>query len=389
MTVDLTLNKMDQDISHIWRTSIQENVEGDEKRSALFTWPRLEIDNNIKLVSDEENRFINTHLYRSIFDLWKIPIMFNRTTLTGQATAGQKVLTIADTSNRHFYDGRELLLKNPNDWEDYEICTIDAVDSDIQITALVNLGNTWPIGTLVYPIYECTISKEQTVSVVYKTFSKFKILANESFLSLRDFSYIIPTINTTKYPVYNSLNLFLLPPLYPLDGYYNHPYVLFGSLGLKKGYSTYENAKNRLDRTFFGNDIEEIQDLLDFFDVQQGRYGSFYTPTWLDDFKVSDGFLLTDQTIDVKEIYRTSIEIVGKHVYIQFPNKSYVCREITARPTSTSITLNSAIGTTVALADVEGVLISFLPEVRFDQDEIKLKFFKETMAKIDLRFTVL
>ena len=69
--------------------------------------------------------------------------------------------------------------------------------------------------------------------------------------------------------------------------------------------------------------------------------------------------------------------------------RRYVCREITARPSETSITLDSAIGTTVLTANISDMRCHFLYESRFNVDEIAFDYQIKDMAKTKLSFNIL
>lgn len=391
MTAYLTMGMTDQQISHTWRTIIQKTIEGGEKRSALQTWPRITLDSQIQFTSDQEKTFIRTMLNREIYGFWKIPIISDKSTLSSQAASGQKILAVSENDYRHLYDGRECVLIDPDDWESYEVVAIDTVDSSIQITAVDNFASTWPAGTLIFPLYSFRITDEQDLTSKFHTITGIDINAEEAFETQRTFTYALPTIDTDIFPVYNSLNMFLKRPRNPISEKFRRPYTLLGEIGMKTPFSNYDHTRGILDRDFQFTSKKEIYDHLDFFDVNQGRLGSFYTPTWLNDIVVNDGFDSVDTTLTTKKIYFTELEIIGKHAYIEFPDKTYAVREITARPTDTSITLDSAIGTTISAADIARVRISFLHETRFNQDEITLNYQQKNqgIARSGLSFNIL
>ena len=312
MTAYLTMPMTDQQISHTWKTTIQENIEGVEKRSALLTWPSVTLDNQIQFTSDEEKTFIRTMLYRELFGFWKMPIVSDKTTLSAQAASGQTIIAVSETDYRHFYDGRECILIDPDDWESYEIVIIDTVDSSIQITAEFNLVSTWPAGTLIFPFYNFRITDEQDLKSNFHRITGIKINAEEAFESQRDFTYTLPTIDTSIFPVYNSLNLFLKRPRNPISEKFRHPYKLLGGIGLKTPFGTYDHTKGIFDRTFQFTTKKEIYDHLDFFDANQGRLVTFYTPTWLNDIIISTGFGSADVTLTTKKIYFTGSELIGR-----------------------------------------------------------------------------
>jgi len=391
MTAYLTMGMTDQQVSHTWRTTIQETIEGAEKRSALFTWPRITLDNQIRFSTDQEKTFIRTMLDREIYGFWKIPIISDKTTLSSQAASGQAVLAVAETDYRHFYDGRECVLIDPDDWETYEVVEIATVDSGIQITAAGNLVSTWPAGTLIFPLYQFRVTDEQDLTSEFHTIADIDITAEEAFETARTFSYTLPTIDTAVFPTYNSLSLFLKRPRPPISEKFRRPYTLLEGIGLKAPFSSYDNTRGILDRDFQFTTKKEIYDHLDFFDAMQGRLGSFYAPTWMNDIVVNAGFDSADVTLTTKKIYFTESELTSKHVYIEFPDGSYATRAISARPTETSVTLDSAVGTTIAAEDIGRVRISFLHEVRFSQDEMKLNYQQKNqgIARTSLGFSVL
>lgn len=391
MTAYLTMGMADQQISHTWRTTIQETIEGGEKRSALFTWPRVTLESQIQFTTDQEKTFIRTMLDREIYGFWKIPIISDKTTLSSQAASGQPILNVTETDYRHFYNGRECVLIDPDDWESYEVLEIETVDSSTQITVAVNPVSTWPAGTLVFPLYQFRITDEQDLNSEFHTVTSIDMTAEEAFETTRSFSYALPTIDTAVFPEYNSLNLFLKPPRPPISEKFRRPYTLLEGIGLKMPFSTYDHTRGILDRDFQFTTKKEIYDHLDFFDAMQGRLGSFYAPTWMNDIVINDGFNSADVTLTTKKIYFTESELTSKHIYIKFPDGSYAVRGISARPTETSITLDSEVGTTVAAADIDRVRISFLHEVRFSQDEMKLNYQqkKQDIARASLSFSVL
>ncbi len=388
MSIYFTPEIRNQTLEHVWKTSIQENIQGGEKRSALFTWPRIRLENTLQFITEKTQRFIRAHYERDIHNLWYFPIVSDKTILTADANAGQKVIAVEETSYRHFYDGRECILIA--DWETYEVVTIGTVDSSTQITASVNLTATWPAGSLIYPLYATRIKPMQSRMAKHLNLSHSSIVAEESFESIRSFSYTLPIIDTTVFPVYNSLNLFLMRPLSPIEEKFQHPYMLLSFLGKQITYSNYGDTRAILNRELFMKTKKEIYDTLDFFDAQRGRFGTFYTPTWLKDIIITVGFDATDTTLTVQKLYMTESEIVGRHVYIQFPDRECICREVTARPSETSITIDSAIGKTVSTIDLDDVLCCFLPKVRFNQDNVKLDYLqKSNQAKISLNFKTL
>lgn len=389
MNVYFTPSIQNQSLEHIWKTSIQENIQGIEKRAALFTWPRVRLESTAQLITEKEQRIFRAYM-ENIHNIWYFPIISNRTILTEIADAGQKIIMVEETLYRHFYSGRLCILMNPLDREIYEVAEISSVDSSTKITAANNLANTWPIGTFVYPFYPAHIKSAQSRTIKQLNLLETSIIAEESFETIHSFTYTLPSIDTDIFPEYNSLYSFLIKPLSPIEEEFQHPYSLLKFLGKQTVFSNYENTRNTMRRNFLIAAKKNIQAVLDFFDVQRGRLGAFYMPTWLKDVVITEGFSADATILTVQELYMTESEITGKHLYIQFPDKTYVCRKIAGAPSQTSIIINSAIGTAVNTEDLDDMLCSFLPVVRFNQDNIKLVYQgKPSLAKITLNFKTL
>jgi len=386
--LDLTFEMNTQNISHTWMTTIQENIIGIEKRSAIYTWPRVSFNNKLYFGDQDKKRFIRANFLNNINNTWGIPIVSDRTTLTSTASAGQSSITVDEATNRHFYAGRDCVLISLTDWETYEVATISAI-SGTTLTLSGTLDSTWPAGTNIYPFYECRIEQEQTRDVQASNVNSINISARESFEEHRTFSYTLPTIDTDVFPVYNSLNLFLYKPIDPITELYIHPFSIFGPYGIQSYYSSYGSTRAAFKRTFICNTRKMIYDLFDFFDAKQGRLGSFYVPTFMGDIIISAEVDSTDLTLTTRKLYMTADEIVGQHIYIRLEDKSYVCREITARPSTTSITIDTPIGTDIPTADLKNTLCCFLHESRFGVDEITYEYYVENIAETKLRFDIL
>jgi hypothetical protein len=381
----MTLPMRQQSISHAWKTSIQENINGDEKRTALYTWPRISLDIKLGLSSQAHRRFIRAHFYRNIHNTWGIPVRYDKSLLTSEAASAQAILTMDDTGNRHFYDGRSLLLINPDAWETYEFATITTVDSQTQITLSANLTSTWPVGTLVFPCYECRIRPVQQINVKRRNVNELLIDTEESFETERSFTYSVPSSGAATY---DSLDLFVKKPLLPIKEHFKHPFDLHGFLGKQYVQTDYDETRFSFTRSFNFSTRLEIWDMLNFFDSKRGRFQVFYTPTWADDFIVTSAIASADTTLTVEPVvYLSTAEIVNRHLYIQFPDGSYTCRKITGLPTSTTVQLDGAVGSDVAIESVSKMIVCFLYKVHFGSDDIVIDFYPGgSIAKTSITF---
>jgi len=387
--VYLTIKPSDQQVSHSWRTTFQKTVKGKEKRSALFTWPRVILKNTIRLTSNQDINWFKRNLINYVDEVWYIPIWADKTTLTAQAASGQKTLAVGDTENRHFYEGRECIIINPDDSTDYEYGTIDSLTST-QITLVDNLASTWDSVFYVLPLYGFRLDSNQNILADLQNYQNIEFISTEAFETVRTFDYSLPTSGADTY---QSLDLFLQPFNKQIKYSYNRPYQKLQFYGLGETYSSYDAGENQMgmNGSFVRSSRQEIWDTLNFFDSKMGRLSRFWVPTWSRDIVATLAILATATTIDTENIeyssYFLSNDVIGRYIYIQFPDKTYACRKITGA-TAVSITIDSQIGTAVSADALDYLLISFLNLSRFDIDQVDINYQAKQpdIAKTDLSF---
>jgi hypothetical protein len=384
----LTLRPATQKISHVWKTGIQTTVKGAEKRSALYTWPRIKLYNDFMAGTNQKINYLKRSLFRYPDKIWGVPIWADKTVLTSQAVYGQKVLNVGETDNRHFYTGRQVVIINPSNFLSYEAGIIDSLTSN-QITLTENLSLTWGAGSFVLPSYDCRVSQEQEIGATFQNIQGFSIEATEAFETLRTYAYSIPSSGADTY---QGLDLFLLRPQNPLTYKYKRAYNLAQFLGLGYAYSSYDTGDNvlGLKGSWLRNSRANIWTLLNFFNSKQGRFQKFWIPTWSKDIVPTAAILSADTVINVENIEYNTVylpnEVIGRYVYIQFPDGTYVCRKISTA-TPTTITLDSAIGKAVSADNLSKLLISFLILCRFDIDELEIEYIRENYGKAEMGFS--
>jgi len=373
--VYLTIEPKTQQIAHQWRTSIQKTVNGKEKRSALFTWPRIILRNTLAPAGSREINWLKRKIMRYSDATWGIPLWPDKTALTTQAASGQKILAVADTGNRHFYAGRQCILIKPSDPFVYAVGTINILAS-AQITLLVNLAATWPAGSWVLPLYDCRIAADREIAGKAMRRQETDLEATEAYEAARTFDYALPASGA---PTYLDIDLFLPTVETPVTYKYSRPYDLLQFLGLGYAASRYAAGENALGMKtkMIRPTRTEIWEALKFFDACQGRLQSFWMPSWSRDIVATQAILATDTVINCEDIEYTTHylpnEVIGRHVFIRFPDRTYACRKIDDAAAAT-ITLGSAIGTAVPANQLGRLLICFLNLCRFDIDEMAVDY---------------
>ena len=383
----LTLKPKTQLVAHAWRTGIQTTIKGVEKRSMLFTWPRIKLENEFLATTHAATNYLKRNLFRYVDQIWGIPIWADKTTLTSQAASGQKNLLVGGTTYRHFYAGRNCIIINASNFTSYEVGLIASLNSTTLVMTS-NLTATWPAGSLVLPVYDCLLSQDQEIGADYQRAQHFLLSAIESYDALRAFSYAAPSSGATTY---EGLDLFLFKFLRPLAYKFKRAYERSQFLGLGFAYSKYTAGDNALglSGSLLRETRQEIWELLKFFDSKQGRLEPFWVPTWSKDLVATAAIGASDTVIHIEPIQYTTYflpnDIVNRYVFIEFPDKTTTCRKIANSSTST-VTLDTAIGKAVAAGELSKLLISFLIQCRFDIDELEIGFTTENLGRADLSF---
>ena len=391
-SVYLTSRPYSQFVSHQWLTSVLKAINGWEQRAALYTWPRVSLQGEYQVFSRSELAWIRRKLFKYQDALWGIPIWPDLTTVSSEAASGQTTINVGDTTNRHFYAGRDLILISPSAYGTYEVKTITTVNA----TSLVcssNLSSTWAAGSFVLPVYDCRISEENIIQKRSKQRDSFLIQGMEAYESARSFTYTLPSSGASTYLTYD---VFDYIPRQASKHTYTKPYDLIQYLGIGVKDTDYSRSEIEFEFTFVREKRASIWDILDFFDSKRGRYNKFWVPSWNRDIVVSTGFASTDYSIEIENIeYRTHWlpeDVIGRYVHIRFPDGTTTQKKITDASSSSpyTITFDEAIGTTVTIADINSVFISFLMLARFGTDKLDLKYSEGAhSATIDIPFVAL
>ena len=371
----ITFKPNRQKVSHTWKTGIQKSLNGSEKRSAIQTYPRVKIDTSYGFDDHAKSMWLKTRLFHKMGEHWGVPLWADQTPITSTAAGSQSVINVTETDYRHFYVNRKGIVIDQDDWTTYEVFDIDSITST-SITISGTLVSSWAVDDIVMPLYECRISPTQMVSRRVRAFDEFSIQATEEFEGQNPFTYTLPT-SSGAYTTYSGYDVFLSKPHTKIDYSFNQPYTLtqFYGLGYKETYYDTDQTNMPMKFELIENTKEEIWNWFLFFDNKMGRLETFWIPTWNKDIILTAGFSSTDTTLNMENVdYSTYWEIntlVGRHLYIQFPDKTYTIRKVDSA-TNTVITLDSQIGTTVT--DYLACYISFLNFSRFDIDELEINY---------------
>jgi hypothetical protein len=155
----------------------------------------------------------------------------------------------------------------------------------------------------------------------------------------------------------------------------DYSYVAEGVISIKNVHRLYSRA--------------DAYEIVKFFDEQCGRWGDFWFPSWQDDIVLTSTFLSSDTVLNIEDIewsdYWRHSKCSGRYLYVLLPSGTEIIRKIVSAPSSTSIQVDSAMGTTIT--SLQNVICCFLYMGRFKMDELSLTWLTESVVEIELNFT--
>jgi hypothetical protein len=165
------------------------------------------------------------------------------------------------------------------------------------------------------------------------------------------------------------------------------------SIGVGHRYSTFTETALRLTHSHLLMTKAATKTLIDFFNTQQGRYGRFWVPSWVRDVKFTAGFnagdtVVTVENIDYENTWKAN-RILGRYLFVLFPDNSYVISKINKAPTPTTLQLKTPLGVACTADEAAALFACFLYFVRFDVDELELTYHTAAVAETELTFKTL
>lgn len=167
-----------------WKTTIQESVTGEEKRSALYTWPRKGLDYDLLFKEATEKNYYLRKMYLHLDDIWGVPIWPDITVLTVAGAITDVILNVDSTQYKHFENDGLAIIINIGDPNDYEVVEISSF-TNTQITIKVALTKNWTIAQAeIYPVLAARLEPSQKARAHTDAIGTTKISAREAFTAV-------------------------------------------------------------------------------------------------------------------------------------------------------------------------------------------------------------
>ena len=378
--VNLTLPVSQQTVRHGWYTVLQTNNRGSEKRSAIYSFPRIEVQTKVPCYEENTSQWMRYNLFRRTDETWAIPVWVDATDLTTTASGSQAVINCDTTYRNHIYANRQIVVLDKDDFTNYEIKTIDS-KTDSSITFTTNLTYQWePSTTTILPIIDMRLDTRLTLNRRTVKYDWFRVETREAYEDTRGYDYTIPTISSWA-PTYSGTGadkyVFVYNPIAEMAFRFEKPYNLaqWYGIGHADGYYQDRQTNINMNQRYLFNSREQISNVFDFFDYHQGRLISFWCPTWSKDITLTDGWSASDTVINATGQAENNVnnDIINRHVMFRLPGSNYQFRQISSA-NSTTVTLDRQLGTAVSAANIGSVEVCYINFVRFDVDDIAMTY---------------
>ena len=154
----------------------------------------------------------------------------------------------------------------------------------------------------------------------------------------------------------------------------------------RDSYQTYPQYKAM--HSYACNGRDKIADINDLFDTLLGRYGNLWFPSWRHDIELLADISAVATSINITDIdypdFYPATPGTGRYIFIYVNQTTWFAREVTGFPGAEWMTIDSALGQAVSVAQCE--MICFLYLGRFAIDEIEWKYVTPSIAITELHF---
>jgi len=371
-------------IKYIWQTAIKRGIQGNEQRSKLKSWPRRNITWQAQINTNYQRNLIIRKLFFDFQNIFGVPLWPYARQLTSAASIDDTIIYL-DTTNNTFADNQIILITSNH--VDYDYGIISSFD-DTSITLTSGLTRDFVLGASVYPVLQGRISNNrfQALSQITGKISDVNLDFSESYELSQIF---VPGSN--DYSTYNGYYVLNNEPNWAsnVELGLNKPFEVLNTIGIDTSYCYQLETDFSLKAKYTFYTASAINKFENFFNDIAGKYGSFWVPSWGNDFVITSAITNTDTTLSIENINYYSNwlnnDLIGRIIFIKYKSTE-VFRKIISAPSAYSIQLDSAVGIDVSANELANIVSCFLLPVRFDQDELEMEYFNNEIAEAAIKF---
>lgn len=365
-----------------FRSDVLQAMSGREQRLGLRTKPRQMFSFEYRLIEDSRQR-MQVQLQGWQSNLWALPMFHNGTRSTASAAFEATSIDVQTTLNRDFRVGGQAVVFISEQVQ--EVVTITAVTATTIEFANTPLQRVIPTNTEVFPARLCYIRRivdGERHAVNLETFRVFwQVWDNDTGAM---------AASTGSYGLYNGRPVFdknaMGSDTIRTRRDANVRFV-DNMTGKVKAYSR-ETGRHKKSMTqgFYCHSRQEIIELQQLLMFLNGKQGSFYMPSQINDLTLSGPIDALDQTIDVVglglERYLSDINNPHRTLKLTFTNGAVALRNVVGATKVTDnldrVSLDAAVGVSATVEEVES--IEWVDKVRFDVDRFTIRYERPAQA---------
>lgn len=362
-----------------WLTSILVSKNDTEEAVSVRTGARRFLSVSTLAAGDAERvRYENTVIAGQA-DSYELPLFMDASIVTAAVGASDDVIAVDTTVGKSFSVGAEVVLLNEFS---AAIETVESIEED-SIT-LAGAPGEFPVGTKIIPLVKARIQAAQPL-----TYLSDGVMTADVDFSFDDEWIGSPASESADYRGY---------PVYIARSAWGENRAaqigrnihVFDNVVGKPGYTDKSGIhRARYPHQWVLANRQELADFRAWIAARRGRYAPFWTPSNLDDFKVTSNISSGATTIVVANRKHALVagEIGRRDIMIELHNGTRYYRRITDIAPSgatETLTINAALGANVATSDIARV--SYMRLMRLASDTVEIAYKKDDVAIVKLNF---
>jgi len=368
-------------IRYEWLTDVLIAKDDTEQRNKLRTGARRSIEFPIVIFSDEERVRFENFMIANQAKVIQLPVWNDATWLTTNVLATDSVLNVNSTNYREFEVGKQLAVIL-----DFKtvVATIQSITA-ASITLIAPLGIAFIAGAYVVPVVDALLPPAQSFNYLNDSQTGASVLVR-----LIDEWIGTPVVESADYRGHPVM-LDRTDWGEDITAEISRALAVFdNNAGVVSFFDTAMDARTTRSHRFLMHGRNEISNFKNWLAARQGRYVTFWYPSNQNDITVRNNISSSATTLSVNNCGHTSVknEIGRRDIMIKTKSGVRYYRRITnVVETSSSvetITINAALGASVAVSDIESV--SYMRLVRLASDTIEVAFETDNIAASSLSF---
>jgi len=355
-------------------TDIIEHEDGSEQRIAARKNPRQFFEWDVRM---DNGTFDNSRFESLMFDWqsrnWGVPMWHEATEVSVAVTAGDLTINVDSTDDADYRNDGLILIFT--DASTFDVQTVDSFTSTT-VTLKSAVVGSYPVGASVTPLrtghMQRQVAASRWTSGDQNVKLRFRITDNDANLG-----------STTPFDVYNSK--VLLDDCNVMRGGQKQASMLQELIlvdnitGLPFQDSPWENGISVYPLTLRANSRAELWDLRGLLHALRGRQISFYVPTFRNDLIANQNLATASQDLNI--VNMGYVQFVRQRqprdrIWVKLVDGTIFTRQVTTAvevdSTTETLVVDAIWGQDITLAEIDR--ISYLEEVRFDTDELEIRY---------------